>query len=55
MKKTPLLVTDSVEAIPVASLEKWAEDWLIDCEIAQRSSTTIANRRLLIDKLLWFL
>jgi len=55
MKKTPLLLTNSGEAIPIASLEKWAYGWLIDCEIAQRSSSTIANCRLLIEKLLWFL
>ena len=55
MQKTQLRFADSDAEISVESLRKWMRLWLIDCEGALLSHTTIANRRLLTDKLLWFL
>jgi site-specific recombinase XerD len=45
----------SDELLSVVLLEHQAREWLYDCEYRQHSKGTIANRRLYLDKLLWFL
>jgi hypothetical protein len=49
----PFTKTESV--LSLAEIERNAEGWLLDGEIRQHSDTTLANRRLILDKLLWFL
>jgi integrase/recombinase XerD len=45
----------STNALTIAALERQAKDWLCDCQYRQHSSRTIETRRLILDKLLWFL
>jgi site-specific recombinase XerD len=55
MQKRPLHLSERPLAIPVPQLARFAEGWLLDGEIRQHSQQTLAMRRLLISKLLWFL
>lgn len=59
MKKTPLSFASSAsapgDAIPLAQLESYADCWLLDCDSRYLSRATITTRRLIVDKLLWFL
>jgi site-specific recombinase XerD len=48
-----LAKTDS--ALSPADIARNAEGWLLDGEIRQHLAATLANRRLILDKLLWFL
>ena len=41
--------------ISLSDLKKYAEGWLLSCEIAQHSEATLANRRIYVKNLLWFL
>jgi len=41
--------------LTVAALERYARDWLCDCQYRQHSPRTTETRRLILDKLLWFL
>ncbi len=41
--------------ISLSDLEKRSEGWLLSCEIAQHSEPTLANRRIYVINLLWFL
>jgi len=41
--------------LAVGELEHLAREWLFDCEYRQHSKSTLANRRLYLDKLIWFL
>lgn len=47
--------SSSGNALRVSDLETYAKEWLMDGEIAQHSKDTLANRRLIIRNLLWFL
>src|SRR5438309_288484 len=42
-------------ALSVEQLDRYAKGWLLDGEIRQLSAATLAGRRIVIDKLLWFL
>ncbi|MDQ3815823.1 MAG: hypothetical protein M3347_18090, partial [Armatimonadota bacterium] len=43
------------DTLTVSELEHTAREWLFDCQYRQHSPKTIANRRMFLDKLLWFL
>ena len=62
MQKTPLSLTKSASADPLvitsfstADLASYADGWLLDGEIRQHSAQTRGFRRMMLDKLLWFL
>ena len=63
MQKTPLSLTNSASgfdslfspALSLADLASYAEGWLLDGEIRQHSPQTQVFRRMILDKLLWFL
>lgn len=55
MKKTAHPSTNPDFAISVADLARYAEGWLLDGEIRQHSKATIGTRRIIVEKLLWFL
>lgn len=55
MLKTALHFTKTDDAVPTAQINRYAEGWLLDSEIRQHSKQTLAIRRLLIKKLIWFL
>jgi integrase/recombinase XerC/integrase/recombinase XerD len=55
MQNTAHLFTKNEAAISVEQLERYAEGWLLDGEIRQLSKSTLDGRRIVIDKLLWFL
>ena len=55
MNKRQLLLANSESSISVKSIETWARGWLLDCELRQLSNTTISNRKLIIEKFLWFM
>lgn len=40
--------------ISVSRFKRCAEGWLIDCEIRQMAKTTLATRRLVLDKFAWW-
>jgi integrase/recombinase XerD len=41
--------------LSVKDLERYAEGWFLSGEISQHSAATLANRRLIVKNLLWFL
>jgi hypothetical protein len=70
MRKQPLRFTGSALQSPAAAvsrhtpanatlsyteLEHLAREWIYDCQFRQHSKSTLANRRLFLDKLIWFL
>jgi site-specific recombinase XerD len=55
MAKRALCSPVSAGALGLAELKSLAANWLLDCEIREVSRNTIATRRLLLDKLVWFL
>lgn len=55
MQKTPLSFGVSETDLALPQLEQFAEGWLLDGEIRQHSPQTRAVRRIVLDKLLWFL
>ena len=55
MQSTALRFTKTASSLPVSELERNVQGWLLDCEIRQHSSTTIATRKLMLEKFLWFL
>lgn len=55
MKKTPLLFEKAEATISTADLEYHARNWLFECDFRGLSKTTLAIRRFVVDKLLWFL
>lgn len=55
MNNCRLPLTDSTSSLTLRALESYAEQWLLSCEIAQHSEATLANRRLYVKNLLWFL
>jgi hypothetical protein len=42
-------------SLPVADLDHLAQGWLLDGEVRQLSPQTLAARRFLVEKLIWFL
>jgi hypothetical protein len=50
--RTPRPTGDTLTRV---ELEGQLHSWHLDCEIAQLSKGTLANRTLVADKLLWFL
>lgn len=54
MQKTALLLTKTDERIPLGILEDGAQSWVLDSEIRGLSQTTIENRRIFLNKTLWF-
>jgi hypothetical protein len=42
-------------AISVSDLKRYAESWILSCEIGQHSASTLANRLLYLRKFFWFL
>jgi len=55
MRKTALSFTKNDSSVGISELAHQASGWLLDGEIRQLSPQTRAFRRLLLDKLLWFL
>lgn len=55
MQKTALQSVKTDSSIKVSDLRRFADGWLLDGEIRQHSQATLRLRRLLIDKLTWFL
>ncbi len=55
MKDSALGFAKTGDGIPVPELERNAQGWLLDCEIRQHSRAATATRRIILDKLLWFL
>lgn len=55
MQKRPLSSASSEAHLDLSILERFAEGWLLDGEIRQHSPQTNAVRRIVIQKLLWFL
>jgi len=55
MQKTAHPFPKSEVAIGLAELDRYAKGWLLDSEIRQLSPGTLASRRLVVEKLLWFL
>ena len=55
MQNTALSFTKTETALSVQDLEQNAVGWLLDGEIRQHSQATLAVRRIVINKLLWFL
>lgn len=55
MQKTALRCDATKDELTRAELAHQAEGWILDGEIRQLSKQTLAARRLLIEKLLWFL
>jgi len=43
------------DAVPAQEFPMYVEDWLSDCQYRQHSKTTIATRRIMMDKVAWFL
>lgn len=54
MQKTAHSFTKTEVTFSLADLERYAKGWLLDSEIRQLSPGTISNRKLIIEKLLWF-
>jgi len=44
-----------LSTITVKDLRSYADGWLLDCEVRNLSPTTLAKRRLLLEKFFWFL
>lgn len=40
--------------LPLADLQRWGRTWVVDGESRRLSPSTIATRRLIIEKLIWF-
>jgi integrase/recombinase XerC len=55
MKQTALLSSTSAPAISLRDIEQCATGWLLDGQIRQLSTNTINIRRLVTEKLSWFL
>lgn len=55
MQRTPPRLQESIPALPLSSLQKYIEGWLLTCEISRHSERTLGNRRMVTEKLLWFL
>lgn len=58
MRKTELrfIQTEGLkESLSLPQFAQVAKDWLFDCEYRQHSPSTIATRRIVTDKLNWFL
>lgn len=55
MKKTALPSAISSDGIKLSTLRQFADDWLLDCDGRRLSRNTIYNRRIILDKLFWFL
>jgi hypothetical protein len=54
MHHRPPRLQGSDASILVSNLEKYATGWLLSCQISQHSERTLGNRRLVLEKLLWF-
>ncbi|MEN6415838.1 MAG: tyrosine-type recombinase/integrase [Armatimonadota bacterium] len=54
MQKTALRLAKTDDRIPLRILEDGAQSWLLDSEIRQLSDRTIENRRIFLNKTLWF-
>jgi integrase/recombinase XerC len=52
MRKTQLTLTNS---LPVGELARNIQGWLLDGEVRQHSPNTLARRRIVTEKLIWFL
>ena len=55
MKNSPLTFRKTDSAVSTSDLTRYADGWLLTCDIARHSEQTIKLRRLILDKLLWFL
>ena len=55
MQKTALPFQKSSLGIDLQTLRQSRDSWLLDGEIRQHSKATLENRRLILEKLLWFL
>ena len=55
MQKTHLSFPISNSTLSAAEFEQYSSAWLLDCEIRQHSKNTIALRRGILDKFLWWL
>jgi site-specific recombinase XerD len=55
LSHTPLTTTRTACSLPVSELERNGQGWLLDGEIRQHSQATLTLRKIILDKLLWFL
>lgn len=55
MQKTAHRFTESEAGIDVRQIERYGKGWLLDGEYRQLSPHTVAARKSLLDKLVWFL
>lgn len=55
MQKSVLPLRKTEVTISVDELERYAAGWILTCDIARHSKSTLYNRRLYLDKLIWFL
>ncbi|MEO7718736.1 MAG: site-specific integrase [Capsulimonas sp.] len=42
------------DSLSISDLKKYQSSWLLDCELRHHSQATLSNRRLFLDKLIWF-
>ncbi|HLK55686.1 MAG TPA: tyrosine-type recombinase/integrase [Chthonomonadaceae bacterium] len=56
MENTHLSSRNSLNSsLGASEFKRYAEGWLLDCEIRQHSARTLALRRLILEKFLWWL
>jgi hypothetical protein len=55
MRLSALTSTKTEAALPTAEIERNVQGWLLDSEIRQHSPATLAVRKIVLEKLLWFL
>jgi len=55
LKNSPLTFRKSELSACTADLTRYADGWLLTCDIARHSQQTLKLRRIILDKLLWFL
>ncbi len=55
LRCSPASAVTATDSIPTADLKRHIQDWLFDCDYRQHSARTIETRRVVTDKLLWFL
>ncbi len=55
MRKSALTSRRTTTTISVVDFESTVQEWLLDCEIRQHSAATLSLRRVITEKLIWFL
>ena len=55
MKTSPLTIRKPQCSLATLDLARYCEGWLLACDIAEHSEQTLKLRKIICDKLLWFL